>query len=183
MNVKGLRNAVKRRAIFNYVRQRADIICLQETHSEITDELFWKAEWGGSIAFSHGERNARGVCILIKKDIQYEQKTVPNNGEGRIVLCDVTTIRGTVSLCAIYAPNREHTSFFVNMLQTVIEATDNVIIIGDFNLALDCCVDRTGCKTNNNKSAEILNTAINDLLYTNIWRVRNPEVKRWWYMR
>ena len=38
-NVKGLHNNKKRRKIFQHLHQRQfDIICLQETHSEIKDE-------------------------------------------------------------------------------------------------------------------------------------------------
>ena len=67
LNVRGLRNHVKRCAIFNYCRSRADIILLQETHSCPTTENRWQLEWGGSILFSHGDTNARGVCILVKR--------------------------------------------------------------------------------------------------------------------
>ena len=68
LNVRGLQNDTKRRAIFQYCRERATIICLQETHSTPDIEQKWKLEWGGNILFSHGESNARGCCILIKKN-------------------------------------------------------------------------------------------------------------------
>ena len=40
-------DVAKRRNIFNYYRKRGQIICLQETHSEINDEALWTNEWGG----------------------------------------------------------------------------------------------------------------------------------------
>ena len=67
LNVRGLGNFRKRRAIFTWCRkQNADLIFLQETHSTKTCESQWKKEWGSSIIFSHGSANARGVAVLIR---------------------------------------------------------------------------------------------------------------------
>ena len=51
LNVRGLQNANKRHALFNYARKRADVICFQETHSTPDDEKWWKIEWGNKIFF------------------------------------------------------------------------------------------------------------------------------------
>ena len=52
LNVRGLRNQIKRRAVFAYLkRQKADIFCLQETYSNKLDESVWPAEWGGKYVF------------------------------------------------------------------------------------------------------------------------------------
>ena len=65
LNVNGLRDKIKRRAIFNYCRDRADIICLQETHTDDAMERTISLEWRYQTFFSHGDTNARGVCTLI----------------------------------------------------------------------------------------------------------------------
>ena len=67
LNVHGLRDTNKRRAIFEMYRKKCDILCLQETHSEVSDEPYWTAEWGGKIIFSHGNTNATGTAILVRK--------------------------------------------------------------------------------------------------------------------
>ena len=60
LNVRGLRNANKRRAIFSYLKnQKATIFCLQETFSKADDEKIWSAEWGGKIIFSHSSEHSR----------------------------------------------------------------------------------------------------------------------------
>ena len=59
-------NEKKRRSIFEYCRKQCDIALLPETHSQETDEERWRMEWGEDILFCHGERNARGVCVLIR---------------------------------------------------------------------------------------------------------------------
>ena len=63
LNVRGLRNQIKRRAIFTYLkRQKADIYCLQETYSKKLDEKIWPAEWGGKVVFSHGNNTPEGFA-------------------------------------------------------------------------------------------------------------------------
>ena len=48
LNVRGLCNVNKRRALFSHLKaQKATIFCLQETYSSIEDEKVWPAEWGG----------------------------------------------------------------------------------------------------------------------------------------
>ena len=55
LNVRGLRNRVKRRSIFCFLKdQKCDVYFLQETYSKPKDENIWRSEWGGDIFFSHG---------------------------------------------------------------------------------------------------------------------------------
>ena len=58
LNTRGLRDALKRKTVFNYYRERANLICLQETHSTAQDEVIWQSEWGGKIYYSHGTSSA-----------------------------------------------------------------------------------------------------------------------------
>ena len=45
LNVRGLRDQIKRRSIFSYLRdQKATFCFLQETYSNSNDEVLWKAE-------------------------------------------------------------------------------------------------------------------------------------------
>lgn len=72
-NVNGIREFVKRRKIFNLFKQKtADIVCLQETHSNLNDEKFWESEWGNQIIFNHGTNNSKGVAILFRKNFDYQ---------------------------------------------------------------------------------------------------------------
>ena len=70
LNVRGLGNFQKRRAIYTWCRkQKADLTFLQETHSTKTTESQWKKEWGSQIFFSHASANARSVAVLIRKGL------------------------------------------------------------------------------------------------------------------
>ena len=55
-NVRGLNIDVKRKSIFNFLRNHADIICIQETHSCEQNNEKWELEWGNpkECFWSHG---------------------------------------------------------------------------------------------------------------------------------
>ena len=64
LNMRGLRNTNKRRAIFSYLKaQKAAIFCLQETYSLTEDEKVWSAEWGNNI-FSLTVPHTQKVCAF-----------------------------------------------------------------------------------------------------------------------
>ena len=91
LNVRGIRNSIKRNSIFVYLKdQKALFYFLQETYSETGDELFWKNEWGGEIYFSHGIRHSKGVCTLVDPYIEeYKVKYFLSDNSGRIVLINL----------------------------------------------------------------------------------------------
>ena len=70
-NVRGIADGIKCKEVFRFLRDRNfDIVCLQETHSDKKKEKIWRNEWAGNIYFSHGETNAKGVCIMFKPRIK-----------------------------------------------------------------------------------------------------------------
>ena len=59
LNVRGLRNFEKQKAVFKWLKKRDfDIILLQETHTSSDLEEKWKREWDGQIYFSRGTSNS-----------------------------------------------------------------------------------------------------------------------------
>lgn len=69
-NVNRFANFKKRKKIFTRLRNlKADIILAQEMHSSVKTENLWKSEWGGKIIYSHGESNARGIAIMIRRNL------------------------------------------------------------------------------------------------------------------
>ena len=70
LNVRGLRNPVKRRSISCFLTdQNWEAYLLQETYSELSDESTWRSEWEGVIFFSHGSTHSKGVCILMNPSL------------------------------------------------------------------------------------------------------------------
>ena len=150
LNVRGLRDPVKRRSIFNYYRLRGNIICLQETHSIEKDEQFWSSEWGSKIIFAHGSSASAGVCVLIDKSTPFrvvKQFTDPN---GRYVICEFESVDDPTkrfSMCAIYAPNKDSPGFFVQVFHQMENFGGEQVIIGDFNLVMDVKLDQKRIST------------------------------------
>ena len=184
LNVRGLGNEKKRRAIFKYCRDRADLICLQETHSTVKDEVIWTAEWGGKILFEHGESSCKGVCLLVKKGASFDISKPIFQSDGRIIICQIT-INDTLPICVvnIYAPNKDSPAFFQTMDTALTEMCEHKILIGDFNLTLNCEVDRLNCYTNNNKSKECVLNMMNVHMLSDTWRERNEQETRFSWER
>jgi len=60
-------SGVKRKAIFLFCKeQKANCIFLQETHSVLNDEKFWKTQWGDLALFAHGSSHS-GVMLLFNR--------------------------------------------------------------------------------------------------------------------
>ena len=185
-NVRGLGDALKRRAIFNYYKSRADILCLQETHSQESDERIWMNEFGGDGLFSHGSTSSGGVCILMKKQIPYRVVKTARDVNGRIVGCELENMDDPCkrfSLCNIYGPNKDCPQFFVDMLTLTSDLSSEIAYVGDFNLVLDTEKDRKGSNFNYWNSHAILREAMNELFLVDTWRDRNNDTELYSWMR
>ena len=106
LNVRGIRDATKRRGTFSYLKdEKAAVYFLQETYSEKEDETVWKKEWGGDIIFSLGSNRSRGVCILIDPSENIKSEHSFKDSNRQIVLTTIEFNGFQLSLCNIYAPN------------------------------------------------------------------------------
>ena len=109
-NVRGLRDAVKRRTIFRHlhVKYPGHLVILQETHSVPNFESRWKVEWGGNIFFSHGENNARGVCALVPRGFNGDVKLLQAEDAGRMLILRVEFNNFALNVFGIYAPTQSN---------------------------------------------------------------------------
>ena len=183
-NVNGLRDSIKRRGIFMHNRSKADIVCLQETHSEPNDEKFWSQEFRGNLFFSHGSTNSRGVAILIRQGADVQVRKTVSDHEGRYIGIEFLSQGETFNLNNIYAPNTDTPDFFLEVFRKIEQLNGKRIVTGDFNLTLNTTIDRTSSiSSNNNNSAEILKQYMEDTYMTDIWRDRNPDSRSYTYCR
>lgn len=52
LNVRGMRDIVKRKALFLFCkRSEVDIVLLQETHSTELDVKLWRSQWGNTVQY------------------------------------------------------------------------------------------------------------------------------------
>ena len=65
-----------------------NIAFLQETYSSIEDEKFWNTQWKGKMLFSHGSHHSKGTLVLIKQGLDFEQKSVLCDPNGRFIILE-----------------------------------------------------------------------------------------------
>ena len=186
LNVRGLGNNLKRKAIFKYFRDhQLDVILIQEAHCTRKTIKLWECEWGASkwIA-SSGCSNARGCAILLNNKQVKVVKTFTDH-EGRYVIANIEIDEAKYTICNVYAPNEDSPNFFKGMIKVIEKhATENIVIGGDFNLTMNPAVDRADGVRNNYKSLEILNEFICENNMCDVWRTRNPNKRSYtWYKR
>ena len=186
MNVRGLQDANKRKQVFMYVKKLGNTITfLQETHSIEADEKIWKSEFGGTIVFSHHERNSRGVTILINPKSQVCVKKVSSSNEGRYVAIDCTIEGKDLLLVNVYAPNIDQPEFFQQLFDVMaLHQNADRIIAGDFNLVLNEKLDLLNRKNNNVKAQKILEAYIDQTMLVDVWRHAHPQQFQFtWYKK
>ena len=142
LNVRGLRNTNKRRAIFSYLKnQKATIFNLQESFSKPEDEKIWTAEWGGKGFFSHGTEHSKGVTMLINPASKFQVSIVEIDPHGRYLITKLQIEHTIFYVINVYAPNdyREQEQFIRILGKKLVSKTDTtkLIISGDWNATLN----------------------------------------------
>ena len=182
LNVRGLREQKKRRIIFKYARERADIILLQETHSKLVDEQCWQNKWGANIIFNHGDTDARGVCVLLPRGFGGKVRNIKKDAEGRVICMQCIIENVNLTLLNIYAPNKDTPDFYGMITQFLQDSSPYVLMMGDFNLTFNSQLERLNTWKNNDKSKEALLNLIDEFSLCDIWRLRNENIKRYtWF--
>ena len=175
-NVRGLQNTMKRKAMFNHLRNKCDILCIQETHCSTEYETYWKNEWGGKAFWSNKDTKSRGVAILISPKCNIEVIKTFQDKNGRVIGLQYKENEELFALVNIYAPNDDDPNFFLEVFKLFEEHEGKRIIIGDFNVALNCKLDREPATSKNNEKARnVIDQYMQDTFLEDVWRCRNPS--------
>ena len=191
LNVRGLRNGVKRRGLFHWLKKyhNADtaFIMLQETHSTVETENLWKQEYGSDIFFSHGTSSSGGTAILIPPKNNANVKSVESLKSGRCIAIEIeieNECEGNLALINVYAPTQDHRReqmSFINELGTLAEKFMNCTLIlgGDLNICLDPVLDKYGTPDGHSEYRSAIKVLSDHLNIADIWRILNPDVRRY----
>ena len=187
LNVRGIRDQLKRRSIFAYLKDHSPkIIFLQETYSEPCDEMIWKSEWGGEIFFSHGTKHSKGVCILIHPSLRSKIDYVFNSNTGRMVLITMEFNSLKLSLCNVYAPNNqsEQLNFLQELNNVLIDKSEltTLIVGGDWNCTLTKKDKVGGAVWKPSNYRNLLLTTMEAFDLVDIQRVRYPQLRKYSYV-
>ena len=184
LNVRGLRDENKRRDIFQHYRARCDVLCLQETHSDVESSAVWANEWGSrQIVLSHGTSQSRGVGIFINPKTKCVVKQKHMDEEGRFAYVVLEVAETKICVASIYGPNKDSPIYIENLLRQSYMVCDNLVVTGDFNTVLNPLLDKNNPSgAYNRKTSERLCSLIDEMKLSDVWRMRNPEKKRYsWY--
>lgn len=182
LNVRGLKNNIKRKAIFLFCKEvKANFVLLQETHSNKDDEKFWKQQWGDNILYSHGTSHSAGVMILffrfVGKIIDYKSDEA---GHWLMVVVEVFDFK--MILINVYGYNNRslNKNMMLKLTQAIREwsatyGTDSIIIGGDFNIAPNSWLDRKPPKGLQPEYNDMLNNFCLSNNLVDYWRVTHPN--------
>ena len=185
-NVDGLRDEAKRRKLFLLLKaSSSDIILLQETHCTKEFENTWKNDWDGEIIFSHGTSSQRGVAILIKRSADILPVNEIKDEHGRLIIIEIPLINHNIAIANIYGPNEDSPAFFQKLISHIDSLNSTEFIFGgDWNVTQTFELDRFGSKNDyGQKSRELIHTWMDEINLTDIWRLKNPNTKRYTLIR
>ena len=183
-NVRGLNNYCKRRDLFYHLCSKADIVCLQEMHTIEDTQKPWTNEWGGKAEWSNFTSESRGIAILVKKDCPLDILATDKDDQGRIMILQYKDGNEIFVLVNLYGPNEDDPNFFKQVFELLEGYEGKRIIMGDFNTILDCEQDRTSSNSYYKmKSLQILNQIVDNTMLIDVWRARNPGVKRYTWQK
>ena len=191
LNVRGLREGTKRRQLFHWLKQyhkgKDSFVLLQETHSTCSDEYHWQNEWGSKIVFDHGTSNSAGVAILFPMRYNnIDPIIILTGGNGRKLAIEIPDTESLV-LLNIYSPTKDKVDdqiSFIETLRNVFEDYNGKLILGgDFNLYLNPALDKYPSEIKQSLASNNLQNMMNEFSYVDIWRVLNPEKRRYTWRR
>ena len=192
LNVNGLRTTnrglPKRRKLFTWLKNLgAEIVLLQETHSDPRLGQVIENEWGGKCYFSHGDRNSRGVCILFHPSLKLEIVDERSCSDGRFVVLKVLLNGVAVTIGNVYGPNYDNINIFERFFSCCEELDSGIFVIGgDWNFVFDVRIDRASTArriANNNRCRDFVNQFIEHKNLVDIWRLQNPSKRQFTYLR
>lgn len=112
LNVRGLNNPVKRKAILSYLEStKADICLLQETHLLTKDCHRFRSCTFPQQFFSSSSTKTAGVAILISRN--FRGRVIQKGAEikGRLLTYHLNIEGHTLTVGTLYAPNEGQETF------------------------------------------------------------------------
>lgn len=138
---------MKRNKILAHLRlHKADIAFLQETHLHNRNHPYLNQKWNGQFFHSSFQAKARGVAILIDKNVPFTPNNIIADKNGRSIIVTGTLCKKNLIQANFYAPNFDDITFFLNISLLPDLNSHSLILGGDFNCCLDAILDRSSSK-------------------------------------
>ena len=161
LNVRGLNNKLKRRALFNYLRRhKVDIACLQETYIKSDTIHDITREWRGQVFHRHGTSRSNGLLTLIGTKLMNEETELVKETD-RILIIKITINNVVHTVVNCYAPYITIDKLnFLHQLQEELQDidTDGLWVARDFNIVLEQADNIAGLPHHERKVATLKDT-------------------------
>lgn len=186
LNMNGGRGAQRRALVGEIFQQKKlDFILLQETHSDMDNEIDWRLWWRGQHRVSHGTNLSAGVAVLFSPSLSVNILSYSEPIPGRFLIIRVE-IRGFIfTIFNIYAPNLfpERVAFFKVFKEKLASVAQGecIVVGGDWN----CCTDnadRIGQEPHQ-ASSKLLQGILQESQLVDIWRTKHPTASQYTWMR
>ena len=185
LNVRGLKNIKKRRALFNSFKTKDfDIICLQETYLAQKDLNNIQNEWGSIVHLSEGSGRSKGLITLFNKRLKNVQISMCFFNK-RCLVSKIQYESSSFLVVNVYAPCiQTEKQAFLNMFKGAIDKEmgecDNILILaGDFNIVQDNKLDIISGDPHKENIVKSFKNTINDLLLIDVWRACHGNRKEY----
>lgn len=174
LNVNGIRDRNKWLLLKESIKlKEISVMFLQETHSDVNNEVDWGLWSDGKFVLSHGTNLSAGVAILFSADLNVRILSINELENGRLLLIKAKIKERSFVFVNIYAPNigKDRIKLFETLKNTLVSLSqeDFLIIGGDFNCTLDFVIDRNG-EEPHPASAKVLKAMITQLGLVDVWR-------------
>ena len=151
----------------------------------MSDQIKWRDEFNGELFLSHGNTNPCGVAIDFYGSKTIEKINKISDKSGRILLVEATVDDTVFVLINIYNANTESEqletlSDLVSIIDKVKDIqSKNIVLGGDFNVIFDISLESFGgIPCLKKKSIAKLIQIKEKFELCDIWRIRNPKIKR-----
>lgn len=175
VNVRGLKDNIKRKALFLYAKSHKASFCFfQECHSTKEDTNFWRAQWGNELWLAHGSSHSAGVAIL-RNDFTGNVVDTDNDPAGHFCFVTISLEGNVVIAVNIYGYNSSSDNDILldivedKLKQWLNKYPDAILIIGGyFNVTQNDLLDSwPPCQSN---SSGKLKSFMDRYDIVDIWR-------------
>lgn len=112
LNMNGARDAYKMALLFELRQKKIDLMFIQETHSDVLNEINWRREWKGVVVCSHMSSSRGWVAVLFDKHFTPVSFEVKQEIAGRLIFVRAQFEKFNVMFINVYAPNNGNESLF-----------------------------------------------------------------------
>lgn len=127
---------LKEEMFFNTLDTRI-VVCLIDTHFTLDMEQTVRVEWGYETYYSSFASNSRGIAIMFNNNFEFKVHEQISDKIGNYLVLDISIVGKRLTLLTIYGPNEDCQKVYKNISDIISNLSNDVIMVGDFNLVLD----------------------------------------------